>query len=262
VTGLAPSVEFVWALSILLQLTLFALLFARGNFRKLPLLTAYMALNLAQAAFLVFLYVSRNPNLRGLSWSAEAVTLLFQALAAMEAIRLLLRPYPGIWGLGWRAIALISAILLAYVAKQTAGHYDWALLEANRGYHLLFATAITCCFLLVRYYSIVIPSAYKLLLGGFCFFSCVSILINTILQSILYPRYAAYETIWQLADMVPFILVVVLWIVALREPLPVDDRLRTLPSDDLYQQVSPLIDERLRQLNEKLLRLWKPEVRS
>jgi hypothetical protein len=262
VTGLAPSVQLAWALSVVLQLTLVALLFAKANFRKLPLLTTYTALNLAQAAFLVFLYVSRNPNLRGLAWSAEAVTLLFQALAALEAIRLLLRPYPGIWGLGWRAIALISAILLAYIAKQTAGHYDWALLEANRGYHLLFATAVICCFLLVRYYSIVIPSAYKLLLGGFCFFSCVSILIDTILQSILYPRYAAYETIWQLADILPFAFVVVLWMVALRQPLPVDDRLRALPSDDLYQHVSPLIDDRLRQLNEKLLRLWKPEARS
>jgi len=220
-----------------------------------------MGLNLCQAALEIYLYVTANANLRALSWAAEAVTLVFQALAALEAMRLVLKPYPGIWALGWRAIAFISAILLAYIAKHMAGHYDWALLEATRGYHLLFATAVIACFLLMRYYAILVPAAYKLLLGGFCFFSCASILSDTVLQSILYPRFAAYETMWQLASMLPFVLAVATWLAALHEPLPVDDRPRAWLSDEIYRQMSPIIDERLRQLNEKLMRVWKTEAR-
>jgi len=262
VAALASSVKWVWALSVLLQLALFALLFFKGSFRRLPILTTYIALNLCQAAYLLYLYSGAGSNLRSLAWGSEAVTLIFQALAATEAIRLALKPYPGIWGLGWRAIGFIAAMLLTYIAKHTAGNYSWALLELDRGYHLLFATAIISCFVLIRYYAIRVPVAYKLLLGGFCFYSCIVILTNTVLQSLLYGNFAAYEPIWQFASILAFALVQLVWTAALRRPLPVDDRLRALASDDIYQQVSPIIDSRLRLLNEKLLRIWKTEARS
>jgi len=259
--ALASSVIWVWALSILLQLALFALLFLKGNFRRLPVLTTYVALNLGQAAYLIVLYSGAGSNLRFLAWSSEAITLVFQALAATEALHLVLKPYPGIWGLGWRALGFISAMLLAFIAKHTAGNYNWALLEADRGYHLLFATAVISCFLLIRYYSIAIPVAYKLLLAGFCFYSCTMILTNTILQSVLYRNFAAYEPVWQFASVFAFALVQAVWLTALWRPLPADDRRHALPSDEIYQRVSPVIDERLRLLNEKLMRLWKKEVR-
>jgi hypothetical protein len=262
---LTSSVDWVWALSILLQLTLFALLFIKHNFKKLPLLTAYMALNLCQAAYLLFLYSGSGASLRShtfLAWASEAVTLVFQALAATEALRLVLGPYPGIWGLTWRVLAFISALLLAYVAAHAAGNYQWALLEADRGYHLIFATAIVCCLVLLRYYSVAIPAPYKLLLAGFCFFSCSTILINTLLQDILFRNFTNYEPIWQFASVFSFAAVQVIWIVALRKPLPEDTRRPALPSDELYQHLSPQLDQRLRLINEKLMRIWKLEARS
>jgi hypothetical protein len=43
--------------------------------------------------------------------------------------------------------------------------------------------------------------------------------------------------------------------------LPIETRQAAPPSDSIYQRVSPEINERLRELNEKLLRLWKLEAR-
>lgn len=259
VSGLASSVKWVWAASVLLQAALFALLFLRGNFKRLPVLTTYIAANLAQAAYLSFLYSAVDLRSAAfLAWSSEAVTLLLQALAATEAIYLLLRPYRGVWGLTWRTLAIICAILLAYIAKHAAGNYHWALLEADRGYHLIFATVVIVSLLLVRYYSVTIPAAYKLLLAGFCFYSCTMILVNTVFQEILYSRVRDYEPIWQFASVFAFALVQVVWLVAVRNPLPVDQRL-VMPSadDELYKRLSPELDARLRGLNDKLVRLWK-----
>jgi hypothetical protein len=267
--ALAGSVKLVWALSILLQLVLFALLFLKGNFRRLPILTAYVFLNLCQAGYLLFLYTDAGASLRSIyfvAWATEAATLLFQALAATEALHLVLKPYPGIWGLGWRLLAFVAALMLAFIAKQTVANHDWnwAMLEADRGYHLLFAAAVIACFLLTRYYSILVPAAYKILLGGFCFFSCTTILMNTVLQSILYRDFAPADRdrIWQLATTLVFALVQAIWVVALRKALPVDERRPAWPSDEIYQQISPVIDQRLQLLNEKLMRIWKSEARS
>jgi hypothetical protein len=262
--ALAGSVNVIWAISILFQLTLFILLFVKGNFRRLPVLTAYVALNLCQAAYLLFLYSASGTSLRSftfLAWSSEAVTLVFQALAATEALRLVLSRYPGIWALCWRILGLISAILLAYIAAHTAGNYHWALLEADRGYHLLFAVVITSSFALIRYYSVSIPSAYKMVLAGFCFYSCSVILINTLFQDILFRNFRNFEPIWQFASVFSFAVVQAIWIVALRKPLPADTR-RPAFSDDIYQRLSPQLDQRLRLMNEKLMRIWKMEAGS
>lgn len=264
VNELTNSVKWVWAVSVLLQLTVFALLLLKGNFRRLPALTAYVVTNLGQAAYILYLYSGTGLSQHSidlLAWVSEAVTLLFQALAATEAIHLLLRPYRGIWGLTWRTLAFVCAVVLAYIVKHTAGNYHWARLEADRGYHLIFAIAIIACFLLLRYYSVVVPLAFKLILAGFCFYSCTMVLNNTLFQDILYRNVTSYEPIWQFASVFSFALVQLVWIPALWKPLPADER-AVIPSDRLYEQASPQIDARLKLLNEKLAEIWKLEARS
>jgi len=148
------------------------------------------------------------------------------------------------------------------VAMAARGHWastKW--FELDRGYHLTFAAAVIACLLLIRYYSIQVPAAYKMILGGFCLYSCTEILINTVLQSLLKKAFYDYQPIWQSSTMLSFIVVLFVWVAALWKPLPVDARQATPPSDSIYQRLSPEINERLRELNEKLLRLWKMEAR-
>ena len=119
-----------------------------------------------------------------LAWTSECITLVAQALATIEILEIALRPYQGIWGLGWRALTVTSGTVVLLVVLAARGHWAWARwFELDRGYHLTFATALIACLLLVRYYSIPVPPAYKMLLGGFCFYSCSEIIVNTLLQA-------------------------------------------------------------------------------
>jgi hypothetical protein len=255
----------MWACSTVLQLIALILLFAKGSFRKLPFFTVYVALNLCQVAFLVFVYSTWGPDSptgRILAWYSECVTLLAQALATTEILKVTLRPYQGIWGLVWRALTFTSAVTVLIVALAGRGAWVVAMwFELNRGYHLTFASAVIVCLLLVRYYSIQVPAAYKMILGGFCLYSCTEILIHNVLQSLAKEAFLAYQPIWQSSTVLSFIVVLFIWVAALWKPLPVEARQAAPPSDSIYQRVSPEINERLRELNEKLLRLWKLEAR-
>ena len=57
-----------------------------------------------------------------------------------------------------------------------------------------------------------------------------------------------------------FVVVLSIWVAALWKPLPIEAREAAPPSDSTYQRLSPEINVRLRELNEKLLRLWKLEA--
>jgi hypothetical protein len=255
----------LWALSALVQLVALILLFLKGSFRKLPFFTVYVALNLCQAAFLVVVYSTRGPDTptgKVLAWYSECVTLLAQALATTEILKITLRPYQGIWGLVWRALAFTSAVVVLLVALAARGAwYAAKWFELNRGYHLTFAAAVIVCLLLVRYYSIQVPAAYKMILGGFCLYSCTEILIHTVLESLANKAFYAYERVWQSSTMISFLVVLFIWVAALWKPLPIEARQAAPPSDSIYKRLSPEINERLRELNEKLLRIWKLEER-
>jgi hypothetical protein len=260
-----PYVRELWACSALLQLIVLILLFAKGGFRKLPFFSVYVALNLCQVAFLVFVYsIWGRFSARGttLAWCSECVTLLAQALATTEVLKVTLRPYQGIWGLVWRALAFTSTFVVLIVALATRGAWDSAgWFELNRGYHLTFAAAVIACLLLFRYYSVQVAAAYKMILGGFCLYSCTEILIHTVMQSLVKKAFYAYEPIWQASPTISFIVVLFIWVAALWKPLPIEAREAAPPVDSIYQRLSPEINERLRELNEKLLRLWKLEAR-
>lgn len=263
-TGFPLPVLRLWACSFLAQLLVLGLLFFKGNFRKLPYFTAYIALNICQAGFLVFVYSqwgAQSNTADTLAWTSECLTLIAQALATTEILELTLRPYQGIWGLGWRALTVVSGIVVLLVALAAHGHWatsSW--FQLDRGYHLTFASAVIACLLLVRYYTIPVPRVFKLLLGGFCLYSCTEIMVNTLLQAFFEKDFFRHRAAWQLLTMSSFLAVTAIWAVALRKPLPVDKRKTDPPPDSDYQRLSPEINEDLRRLNEKLLRLWKPEA--
>lgn len=258
-------VKAIWACSILGQLIVLVLLFLKGNFRRVPLFTAYTALNICQAGFLLLLYLIPGINsatFLNLAWASEFVTLVAQALATTEILGVTLKRYAGIWGLGWRALASTSALVVMVVALTSRGHNAGErLFELNRGYHLTFATAVIVCLLLVRYYSIRVPTAYKMILGGFCLNSCVEVLIYTFIQAFFHRNFAVHQEWWEFLTTMSFLAALAIWVVAVRKPFPAEDRQIASLSESEYQQLSPEIDKQLRLVNEKLLRLWKLEAR-
>lgn len=255
-------VSYLWAASVVVQAVILVLLILRGYFRTLPFFTAYIAFNLIQAAFLRAIYARYDPNsafVYAWAWQSEAITLITRAFATVELLRLLLISYRGIWGLAWRLLAFTSLAALIAVGIAARGHGDWATMEADRGYHLICATTVLACLALVRYYRIRVEPTYQTLLTGFCFYSCIKILVNTILQGFLFHRSPAYESIWQAATMSAYVVVLAVWAVALLRPAPAKAQQRATLPPSAYMQIAPEVHYQLRAINERLMNFWKIE---
>jgi hypothetical protein len=261
--GFPLQVLVLWGCSSLVQLVVLVLLFKEGSFRKLSSFTVYTALNICQVGFLLFVYGHGfgPKTTETLAWFSEAITLVAQSFAATEILQVVLRPYQGIWGLAWRLLAFTAIVVIVLYAKITYPSWSKAAwFELDVCYHLTFAIAMLGCLLLIRYYSIPVPKPYKTILIGFCFCSCADLLINKVFRPIFYLP--GNQNLWRSATMLSFIVVLLLWAVALWKPLPAENPRLAASSDDAYQRLSPEINDRLRLLNEKLQRLWKLEAGS
>lgn len=263
--GLAKDVQWLWEFSIAIQVAVCVLLFLKGNFRRVPVFTAYVISNIAQAlvvyaAYMRFGYGSRSAAL--IAWWSQCVPQLLRVLAISEVLRLILKPYRGIWALGWRVLVLAFVAVFSIALVGSWRNLSWAVLVADRGFHLAFGVALVACVLLVHYYLIPIHPVYKVLLGGFCFYSCTVVLANTV-GGILFVRGSRnFQMIWQLATMGAFVAVLAVWALALRKPLPGPaEQLAAAPdAERIYWDLSPRINERLRRLNDQLDHFWKHEA--
>ncbi|HKV23686.1 MAG TPA: hypothetical protein VJN93_03770 [Candidatus Acidoferrum sp.] len=261
---LPHPVEWLWGVSVVAQIAVLLAALLHENYRRLPFFVLYAALNLSQAAYLLVLYSLPHlagPRALSLAWDSEMVTLLAQGLATTEVLAAALKPYQGIWGLGWRALTAVSTLVIVVVVAvsyRDAPRVWW--FDLNRGYHITFAAAVIACLLVIRYYSIRVPAAFKVILGGFCLYSCTEILINTIVQAMFHKHFETYASVWHFSTLCSFLIVQCMWVAALRHPLPALAAPATQTADSMYRQLSPEINAQLRELNEKLLRLWKPEA--
>ena len=183
--SLTPLMTVLWAISILIQITVLFLVIHKRHFRSLPFFTLYIVLNLCQAAYLLFVYSKfgyTSQEARKMYWVSEPIALAAQALAAGEVLHRILWAYVGVWGLAWRLIAAATSIVAIYALVSAGETPQWRLMIANRGFHLTFAVALVSGLVLVRFYAIPVDPVYKVLLGGFCIFSCAVVADNTLLQ--------------------------------------------------------------------------------
>jgi len=262
--GLTKYVQWVWGISVAVQAAVCVVLFLRGNFRRVPFFTAYLMSNVCQAVALYVVYYqfgygSRTAAL--IAWWSQCIPQLLRVLAISEVLRLVLKPYRGIWGLGWRVLTFAFSVVFSVSLIGSWHELSWAVLVADRGFHLAFGVAVVACLLLAHYYLIPIHPVYKALLGGFCFYSCTVVLANTIGGILFLHGNANFQMIWQLVTMGAFVAVLAVWAVTLRTPLPEPTQREVSPETArTYWEMSPRINERLRLLNEQLDRFWKPEA--
>jgi hypothetical protein len=260
-TNLSTIIKVVWAASVVVQLALCGILVI-FHFRRLPFFTAYVCLNVAQSLLLypIFRHYGNYSHVAAVvGWWSEAITLLARLFATVEILHLVLISYRGIWGLAWRLLAATSIVVLLCVSLPSRGRPDLALMRADRGYHLMFAVALISCLVLIRYYSIHVESAYKIVLVGFCFYSCTKILLSTVLYDFLYQQHSLNTFIWQILVVAPYLVVVLVWGVALARPLPATRKQLAVLPTSVYQRISPEINRRLQIINLQLMNFWKIE---
>ncbi|HEX4538413.1 MAG TPA: hypothetical protein VH140_15790 [Candidatus Acidoferrum sp.] len=253
-------VDYLWAATCLLQLVLCTLLFIRGYFRVLPFFTAYIGLNLCQAVFLYSMYHHYGersmPAYVG-GWVSEAITLAARVFATVELLRLVLLWYRGIWGLTWRLLACVCPLVLLLISTLSRSDASVFVMQVDTGFHVVFAVALVLGLGLIHYYPIRVEPVYKVLLSGFCWYSCARILTNTVLHGYSYAEYIHYWPMWQTLAISSYLLVLILWGSALSHPAPATQQQPTLLTEAEYSDISPEINDHLEDINRRLINFWK-----
>jgi len=254
-TGLAPIVYWLWALVDLAQLVLLVILIQKRYVRRLIFLSIYLASGLLGSACLFIVYRSYgffSPIAFSVAWAINVFSIAAKVLAVVEVFRLVLEPFRGIWAMAWRSLAGVAGAVGFWAVLDADGSGRHVITRLERGAQLACAVTLVSMLLLVRYYAIPVHAAYKALLGGFCFYCCGVVLINTILEQISLPHSVYYQSIWSGAELLCSIVTFTVWIVGLRHPLPkVEERPAPLPSF-VCEEMTPLVQARLRLLNKRL----------
>jgi hypothetical protein len=263
VAGLSTSIKLIWLASALLQFAIIVLIAVRRNYWAVPTFAWYIGLNLAQAFIMAGVYSHYGFYSREAFrtfWGLEVVIMVVQTLASTELLHRALQDYPGIWELTWRVIFCAVAVVIVYAWTTANSKDEWGLMAAHRGYYLTFALAFILCLLLIRRYDITIDPVYKILVGGFCFYSCGSIFADTLLKTQYLHNFKAYAAVWNNLELLLFVAVMVVWIVALRKAVQVRAQKSPLVGGAAYEVMAPQLNAQLREINDTLQKFFDKEA--
>lgn len=238
-------------LTFFLNAGLVALLLYRKNHRVFPLFFLYVLLNLFQGIVLFGVYKAWGFLSREgiqIAWSAQGLVGLARAAAVAEICYLVLAKFRGIWQLAWRLLTATAALVALYTWATSQGSWQFAILNLDRGLELVMATVIVLLFVFVRYYEVRVQSSVRTLATGFFLYSAFRVLDDTILERL----WRTYGPLWNLLGTLTFLASLLLWSSALRQRQEHSIRDPKLLPEDHYRSLSPAINARLRDLNERL----------
>lgn len=250
--------QVLWGLTFFLNTGLIALVVYRKNQNVFPFFLLYMLLNFFQGAVLFSAYKAWGFFSREalqIAWSAQGLVSLARVVAVAEICYLVLARFRGIWQLALRLLAFGAAMVALYTWALSRGSWQFAILNLDRGLELVIATVIVMLFVFTRYYEVLVPSSIRTLAIGFFLYSAFRVLDDSILSR----WWRTYGPLWNLIGTLTFLASLALWAWALREKQQnAAPELELLPEDQ-YHSLSPAINARLKNLNERLGRFWSAQ---
>src|SRR5487761_497497 len=258
--GLSLFQSMQWAIGSLLEAAILVLALRNGALRRLPFFTAYLGLLVASeiARWLVFQYVGINSRFSfDAYWTTQALLVLSRAVVVYEVCRALLSPYAGIWKL-CRPLLITSGLVLAGSAVATARRrvhpISATTLMAERGLELTVVGILIFGLIFCRYYGVRVDRHLAWIALGLGFYSAVQVANNTFLGTWLTQT---NFIIWQVLHEISFNVATMFWVVALWKPLPARQPAPVLLAPGEYERLAPQMTVRLRELNSRLLEMWK-----
>lgn len=229
----------------------------RGLWRRLPLFTSYLAI-LTAAEWLRFgVWIHAGVNSRAYSWAywlSQDVLVLARAAALADVCRAALRPYGGVWQLARALLAGAAVALGGVAAVRTAGLPGFApfFIFAERELEVAIVVTLVVLLMVSRYYGVALERPLGAITLGLAFYSSVIILNNSVLLGPLALPWSVYGVV----RIVAFVVALAAWALALRLPLP-QAAYPALTSEAQFEAASSMVDQRMRELNSRLLQLMK-----
>jgi len=151
-------------------------------------------------------------------------------------------------------LSLARAFYAAIDAYTQVSTFRTFVVASERSLELSIAIFLTSFLIIASCYGIPMERAPFLIAVGVCLHSAFQVLNNTFFKTWLDP----YFSWWRNAYMVSFQVALVIWLLALRRPLPETKPSPTLLPIGTYNSYSRVIGQRLKELDRKIQEVMKP----
>jgi|SRR5579872_738466 len=248
----------------------------------LPFFTAYSTVLLACTVGVSIFYHFfgfRSEAAFNAYWVAVGLVIVARSIAIMELCRYELRAYHGIWSLTWRILALLAVLFLGHAAFDAWGQAGGI---AIYGLTIQRDLAISCivillAMLLIRnYYGLTLEPLHMWIATGMLIVSIIDTINTAILRdtftghlvfwffrrygaswSSLRPQVEGATELWNRIHTLGEIASISIWCFALRKPLPAPSKEPVLLPAEIYNELSPAVNLRLRAFNNRLSGMLK-----
>ena len=265
---------FLFSVIVGLEILLCGLVYFRKLYRRLPLFATYTATMLVCSIALAITFSQfgfRSVPSVYASWCAIALTSLARSAAIAELCRASLKAYEGIWALTWRLLSIMTALFFVHAAIDARGQPNWftaSSMTIERDVEIASAVILVGILLIGKYYRLSIDPLQKLLGLGILVFCIVEFVNNSLVRDLLVRGGTAWtitkpfaEQTWEVWNTVQALAAdasIGLWCFALRKPLPARIESPALLPAEVYRELSPAINLRLRAFNARLVEMLKP----
>jgi hypothetical protein len=191
-----------------------------------------------------------------------------------------LRGYRGIWALTWRALLVLAVFLLANATVDAWGQPNRIaiyVLVIERDVDISAVIILTALLLIRNHYGFSLDTLSKSIAVGVLFLCAVDTLNNTLLRDAFaeylsfwfFTKYTPFwsemkseivrvNEMWNFIRFSSFMVSMGIWCFALRKPLPAPAKEPVLLPAEVYRELSPALNLRLRAFNDRLHELLKP----
>jgi hypothetical protein len=205
---------------------------------------------------------------------------LARTFAVAELCRYELRAYQGIWALAWRALAVLAVFFLANATIDAWGQLNRIAiyeLTIERDVEISSILILIVMLLVLKYYGLPLEPLHRWIALGICLVSIIDVMNNTVLHNAfagalsswfhtasasswsgLKSQVESANDLWNLIHICGLMAAMSIWSFGLRKALPATAQAPVLLPADVYRDLSPAVNLRLRAFNDRLLEMLKP----
>lgn len=259
---LSPLSQVNWWLGCLLEVGLLVWAWGRGLAKRLPFFFGYLALLVVNEIIMFGVYRVEGFNSKTyvyVYWLLQFTCISLRAVVVYEVCQHILSPFVGVWRLANGLLFAVASVLGAGVllAARGAPHYiSAAILKEEQGLELVVAGLLIAGLVFCRYYRVRVDHYLLWIALGLGFHSIFQVADNLFLQYSP-SHWLSHFAIWEGLRHFSFDITLMLWGIGLAKPLPAARPAPVLLSRGEYENLSPFVTTQLRELNTRLLEMWK-----
>jgi hypothetical protein len=245
-----------------LELAIFVFALKRKLYRTLLFFFLYIIFLLSRD--LLYLWISHTSLIGPIAyfycyWTSEAILSILRLATVLEICWRALRPYPAVWALTWRILTILGIALILFgvnSARHNTSRPRYFVTTTMQRFELLQAVLLLAILAIGVYYEVYVTTLYKWVLIGICIYSSIQVANYELGHITAHPTNTAFDFVRRYS----FTFTEVIWTWAVwrwgaAPGVPAD-----LLSQQVYDEQSVRIHDRLRELNDRLSGLLRGNV--